>query len=277
MQYIPRVDFHVPRNPEIKHLLRFAKTATVCLCFGTMCLMGGKAYAQEAKVNIDRKDARIETILNEIESQTDYLFVYKKDIDVTRLCTVDAAGKSVADILTQIFRGTGVTWKMEGKHIVLTQQAKANPQQSGNKAKHTVTGQVVDEAGEPVIGASILEEGTTNGIITDIDGNFSLTTADGSNLQISYIGYQTMTVKPEDGKALRIVLKEDSELLDEVVVVGFGTQKKVNLAGAVSVVTAEELQERPVNNLSQALQGMVPGLQISQTSGSLEESCSYKT
>ena len=75
MQNIPMVDFHVSRNPEIKHLLRFAKTATFCLCFGTMCLMGGKAYAQEAKVNIDRKDARIETILNEIESQTDYLFV----------------------------------------------------------------------------------------------------------------------------------------------------------------------------------------------------------
>ena len=272
MQNIPMVDFHVPRNPKIKHLLRFAKTATVCLCFGTMCLMGGKAYAQEAKVNIDRKDARIETILNEIESQTDYLFVYKKDIDVTRLCTVDAAGKSVADILTQIFRGTGVTWKMEGKHIVLTRQDGARSQQTGQKGKRTVTGQVLDEAGEPVIGASILEEGTTNGIITDIDGNFSLTTAEGSNLQISYIGYQTMTVKPEDGKALRIVLKEDSELLDEVVVVGFGTQKKVNLTGAVSVVTAKEIEQRPVTNLTQALQGMVPGLQITQTNGSLEDS-----
>ena len=133
-----------------------------------------------------------------------------------------------------------------------------------------VTGTVNDDMG-PVIGASVVEKGNpSNGTITDIDGNFSLSVKPGATLLISYIGYKSQEVQAISGKSVNITLKEDTEMLDEVVVVGFGTQKKVNLTGAVGTLSSDELKERPVANATQALQGLVPGLNIDVTNGSLE-------
>ena len=124
----------------------------------------------------------------------------------------------------------------------------------------TCKGVVKDDKGETIIGASVLVKGTTNGTITDLDGKFNLSNVKkGDVLEISYIGYKTLEVKWE-GTPLNLLLKTDTQTLDEVVVVGFGTQKKVNLTGSVSTVGAEELQSRPVSNVSQALQGLVPGM-----------------
>ena len=133
-----------------------------------------------------------------------------------------------------------------------------------------VTGTVNDDM-VPVIGASVVEKGNpSNGTITDIDGNFSLSVKPGATLLISYIGYKSQEVQAISGKSVNITLKEDTEMLDEVVVVGFGTQKKVNLTGAVGTLSSDELKERPVANATQALQGLVPGLNIDVTNGSLE-------
>ena len=125
---------------------------------------------------------------------------------------------------------------------------------------NTCNGNVKDDTGEAIIGASVVVKGTTNGTITDFDGNFSLSNLNkGDVIEVSYIGYKTLTVT-WDGSPLNLVLKSDTQTLDEVVVVGFGTQKKVNLTGSVSTVGAEELASRPVSNVSQALQGLVPGM-----------------
>ena len=126
-----------------------------------------------------------------------------------------------------------------------------------------ITGTVVDTSGEAVIGASVLVKGSTNGTITDIDGNFKINAAAKSVLQISYIGYLTQEVPVGTQNHIKVVLKDDTQTLDEVVVVGFGTQKKVNLTGAVAVVDAKALESRPVSNVSQALQGLVPGMNFS--------------
>lgn len=125
---------------------------------------------------------------------------------------------------------------------------------------NTCNGNVKDDTGETIIGASVVVKGTTNGTITDFDGNFSLSNLNkGDVIEVSYIGYKTLTVT-WDGSPLNLVLRSDTQTLDEVVVVGFGTQKKVNLTGSVSTVGAEELASRPVSNVSQALQGLVPGM-----------------
>lgn len=137
-------------------------------------------------------------------------------------------------------------------------------------AQNSVTGNVSDVNGESVIGASILEKGTTNGTITDIDGNFTLNVSEGATLQISYIGYITQEVAVT-GQSLSIILEEDTQTLDEVVVVGFATQRKVNLTGSVGIATAKDLESRPVTNATQALQGLVPGLQISTNNGALDK------
>ena len=136
--------------------------------------------------------------------------------------------------------------------------------------KKVVNGVVVDATGMPVIGANVMEKGTTNGTITDMDGKFSLEVDKDATLIFSYIGFADQEIKVGNQTRLSITLKEDAEALDEVVVVGFGTQKKVNLTGAVSSVTSEAFENRSVSNVSQALQGSMPGLNITQSHGYLD-------
>lgn len=124
----------------------------------------------------------------------------------------------------------------------------------------------------PVIGVSVVEKGnTSNGTITDVNGNFSLSVPSGATLLISYIGYKAQEVQAVAGRVIDVTLKENTEMLDEVVVVGFGTQKKVNLTGSVGIATAKELESRPVTSAVQALQGLVPGLKISTNTGELDK------
>lgn len=145
----------------------------------------------------------------------------------------------------------------------------SNPKvEEAQQSEITVKGTVVDDAGEPVIGATIMEKGTRNGTVTDIDGNYVIKVKRNAQLTISYLGYATQVVPAGTSK---VVLKSNDTKLNEVVVVGFGTQKKVNLTGAVTAVSGEELDSRPVSNATQALQGMVAGLQITQAAGSLDD------
>lgn len=139
----------------------------------------------------------------------------------------------------------------------------------------TVNGLVVDATGEPIIGASVVEKGTSNGIVTDLDGKFTLNVKPGATLKVSFVGYQPQEVKATS--TMKIVLKEDTELLDEVVVVGYGTQKKVNLTGAVSTVDLSKTMEgRPQQDVAKALQGAVPGLSILNNSGDINGSPSMR-
>lgn len=140
---------------------------------------------------------------------------------------------------------------------------------------YMLTGTVIDEAGVPVIGANIIEKGTTNGAVTDFDGNFSIQIRKNSMLVVSYIGYSDQEIAVNGVQTLRIVLKEDSQSLDELVVVGYGTQKKVNLTGAVEQVTSEVFDNRSVPNVTQALQGSIPNLNIQITDGKPTRTASY--
>lgn len=160
-------------------------------------------------------------------------------------------------------------------NLLAAEAAAANPGVTEQMQSITVTGVVVDAKGEPVIGASVVEKGTANGMVTNIDGQFTLTVRGGAVLQISFVGYKTQEVKA--AKTLRIVLKEDTELLDEVVVVGYGTQKKANLTGAVTTVDLSKTMEgRPQQDVAKALQGAVPGLTITTTSGDINESAAMR-
>lgn len=145
----------------------------------------------------------------------------------------------------------------------------ASPQQN-----RSVSGVIMDEYGDPVIGANVVVKGTTIGVMSDIDGKFALEVPSNAILQISYIGYLTQEITIGNQTSLTIRLVEDSQTLEEVVVVGFGTQKKVNLTGSVGIATAEDLQSRPVATATQALQGLVPGLNISTNTGELDKDMS---
>lgn len=249
---------------KFKHTFRIMKITVVALFAFVFALLATQANSQNAKVSIRVNQLSTKEVIAEIEKQTEYLFVYNKnEINVDRLVSLDASNKPVSEILNQMFGNTDIAYKLVGKNISLIKR-KIESEATQSKKK-TITGVVLDQAGEPVIGANVVEKGTINGIITDIDGKFSLDVTDGVTLLISYIGYSPTEMKVGGKNSFSIVLKEDSELLDEVVVVGYGSVKKGNLTTAVTSVKAETLQNRPVQTIADALQGEVAGLNITSS------------
>lgn len=232
----------------------------VCLFFAIVV----QAYAQTAKISIDMKNISIENILNVIEKNSEYHFLYDtKEIDINRKVNISAKDLPVSSVLEKIFSGTGISWKLDNKHIILVPAKKKNE----SKVEKRITGVVTDSQGEPVIGASIVAKGTGTGTITDVSGQFNLNASQNTLLTVSYIGYETQEVKVGDQMNLNIVLRESAKNLDELVVVGYGVQKKINLSGAVAVVTSEQLKDRPAANMSQLLQGAVPNMNVTFSSG----------
>jgi len=223
-----------------------------------------EVHSQDMKVSIASQSSSMKDVINEIEEQTDYLFLYNQDeIDLNRQTSLNANNTKVSDLLIDLFAETNIKYVMVGNNIVLMKRDQAIAQQSGQQ----VQGMVTDERGEPVIGANILEKGTTNGVITNIDGEFSLFVKDKAVLQVSYIGFLLQEIEVANRKSFHITLKEDTQALEEVVVVGYGTQKKVNLTGAIGNVNMQDVTSRPITNAGNVLQGKVSGVYAMQQSG----------
>ena len=245
------------------------------LFFCVFSTIAGTVNSQNARVSIHKTNVPLEEILNEIEHQTDYLFMYSNNIDVKERTSIRVSEKPVSEVLKKLL-GNKIAYEMEGMHIILSDKRENQTAIAQQANKIQEKGNVTDMAGEPVIGASILEKGTTNGIVTDFNGDFSLNVNPGAVLVVSYIGYSAQEVKVIPGKVLKIKIKEDAELLDEVVVVGYGTQKKVNLTGAVETVDADVIENRPIRSATDALQGTVSGLTVTSGTGKPGEFASFK-
>lgn len=221
--------------------------------------------AQSSTISLNKSNVSMHTIMQEVEGQSDYTFFYNDNqIKLDKKVSVKAQNATIEQVLAQMFKNSGYTYKIVNNQIIVS---KANAvvaveKQQQQKAKK-ITGCVKDALGEPIIGASVVEKGApTNGTITDFDGNFTLTVS-GNELQISYIGYLPQVVKLQSGVAsYNVTLKEDTKTLDEVVVIGYGTQKKVNLTGSVASVSTDDIKDRVQTNVLAAVQGTVPGVTI---------------
>lgn len=244
-----------------------------CTLFMLFCLVGmtfaNEGYAQKAMVNIALEDKTVDEVLTELEQGTEFVFFYNnKQIDVKRRVSVQANNKTIFKVLNDVFKGTNVGYKVLDRNIILYDKAIGADSVQSTMQTTTVKGSVVDATGEPVIGASILVKGTTNGVITDVDGNFTLSNvAPDATLVVSYVGYKTQEVRVGGKTSFNIVLAEDAEVLDEVVVVGYGVQKKQSLTGAVTAITSESIQTTKSENLINNIQGKMPGLMIRQKTG----------
>ena len=210
-------------------------------------------------------NVKLDKILNEIENQTDYLFIYNNQVDINKITSVKVKNEAVAQVLDRILSGTGINYELEGTHIILTTEA-IKDLHAQQQAK-TVTGTVTDVSGEPIIGANIRIKGTTTGTITDIDGNFSIEAKPQSVIEVSYIGYLTQETVINNQKSIRFLLKEDTKTLDEVVVIGYGVQKKADLTGSVANINTEKLNTQSNANIGQALQGKIAGVDIVSQGG----------
>ena len=260
---------------ENKQLFRIMKIIVyVCfLCVGNLLAIG--SYAQTAHVTIVSNHITIGQVINEIEKQTDYLFVFNvKDINIKRNVKVNAKDKAVNEVLNDIFKDTGIRHAIEGKNIMLINST--DKEKGAQQKDFLVTGIVKDENGEPIIGANIQVVGKSAGTITDMNGRFSISASANSTLQITYIGYQTQTVNIGEQRNINIILQEDNAQLDEVVVVGYGTMKKKDLTGSVTAVKGDELAARRTTQLSTALQGALSGVMVSRDNGAPGSSASIQ-
>lgn len=226
--------------------------------------MAADTYSISQTVTVEANRIALTQLFSQIEKQSEFLFFYV-DADVQNVFVkVQARNKSINDVLSQALKGTGLAYTINNRNVNI-HKANANVSEKQQQARK-ITGKITDENGETIIGANIVEAGTTNGTVSDMNGQFTLNLKGNSVVRVTFTGFMPQDINTSGKNDLTIVLKENSKVLDEVVVVGYGTQKKVNLTGSVAVVDGKELSNRPVANITQSLQGVVPGLTASVTS-----------
>lgn len=270
MKKISLLNTYLPEKRRLKYFFKIMKISAFMLFLFVFSSMAGTMTSQNAKVSIHMMNVPLEEVLTEIEHQTNYLFIYNSDVNTTNRVSVKVKNKQVGNVLSDLFQSTSVTYSMEGRHIVLDAQKtpeNANPDQQ--KPDKTVTGIVTDNTGEGLAGVSISLKGTSIRTITDNSGQFSIAFPDSENdiLVFSYIGYASRELKVGSRNSLTVELSEDMFMMDEVVVVGYGTQKKPNLTGAVVQIDSKVFESRPVTSAITALQGSMPGVNINPTNG----------
>ena len=227
-------------------------------------LSGFSGVAIAAQISLSVKNRPMRGVIKELEETTEYRFFYNDGIKgLNSPISVDVEDADINAVMDAIAKQANVAYVLKSGHQIVLSSVKT-VQQQGNKK---VTGTITDPKGEPIIGANVVVKGSTNGTITDIDGHFSIEVTPNAILQVSYIGYVAQDVPVGNKDNLVISIHEDTQKLDEVVVVGYGSQKKVNLTGAVEQVTSDVFEGRPTANATQMLEGVVPNLNISLSDG----------
>ena len=229
------------------------------LCWFTVATQA--LYAQNPVISLTLKDATVREVIEAVKAQSGYSFWYREsEIDLRKRVSVDAREQNVVKLLNGVLADQGIQAKVEGRHIVLYK-----PEPGRSEAEYQLTGRVETESGDPVVGANVLVDGTTNGMVTNSKGEFILSVTPGAHLNVSFIGYNPETVAVGNRTRLTVVLKENTQMLDDVVVIGYGVQKKVNLTGSIAVRQMSEIENQPMTHASQALYSM-PGVYINQAS-----------
>jgi TonB-linked SusC/RagA family outer membrane protein len=225
-----------------------------------------EVYSQKTKLSLDYTNTRLEIVLDEIEDLSEFFFLAnEKLVDLDRSVSLTVENKKIDEILDMLFAGTDVVYTITDRKIILAPSFLTEDAQQ----QRTVSGKVTDSDGQPLPGVTVVVKGTTTGTVTNTDGNFSLTIPnDAETLQFSFIGMRTQEVSIDDRTSFTVVMEIETIGLEEVVAIGYGTQKKVNLTGSVSAVKVDEVMtSRSVGNVSTGLTGMLPGLSVSTNTG----------
>ena len=232
-----------------------------------MILPVTSVFAQVKSITFNLKNVKMDNVFEAIEKASALTFVYdSKIVDTDLLVSLKVEDKSVTEVLNKLFANKDIKYTIVNSQIILSEK---QVQQVAKQGKHFVEGVVVDANGSPLLGATAILKGTTKGAITDVDGKFSIEadSKDGNIISITYLGYHPVEMAADNKKNMLITLREGDISLEEVVVIGYGTQRKENLTSSVGIVAAKDLQERPVTNVQSLLQGQVAGLQVTASSG----------
>lgn len=227
-------------------------------------LLASQMTISAQNVSFSTNKVTLKSAFEKIEKASKYKIAYNSSqLNANRSVTLSKKSDDVFGILTQLLKGTNCTYELEGNYIIIKPQQKT--QTSGKKVK--VRGVIKDETGEPIIGATVRVKGQSEGTVSDLDGNFTLDVTDNNTLQISYIGYQTQEFAVGKQHHFSIVLEEDKKILNEVVVIGYGTQKKGDITSSVGSVKSEDFTAGAINDAGQLIQGKIAGLSVTNPSG----------
>ncbi len=249
----------------LKKILLFMKLTVLFVCLSALQI-SATVYSHNAIINLKTERSSFEEIIKAIEEQSEFKVFYKNDqINLQREVTVSSRNTTVCEMLDEALKGTDITYTMIDKVIVLSPRDKNLIQE-----KTLVTGKITTIEGEQLPGVHIVIKGTTIGTVTDVNGNYTIEIPDehiSGELQVSFIGYLSETVEIAGQEVINVTLLPDLQQLEEVVVVGYGVQRKSDLTGAVSTVSGEKLAEIPVLGVDQALQGRAAGVSVIQNTG----------
>lgn len=263
-------------NEHVKHKCMRTVKFLLLLFFLNANILASAVTAQSVNVKLNLGNTTVGNVIEQLNRQTGYEFSYNANILSERLTNVSVEVKNehIETVLSHIFAATDISFKVINNRVFLknNKSAKSDESLSANSvqqpATRRVTGVITDAQGEPVIGATVIEKGNpANGTVTDIDGNFTLNVAPNAVLEISYVGYEPKEVTIAGRSSLDITLQEDTQTLDELVVIGYGTLRKSDLTGAISSVNVEELGKRTTTNPAEALQGKVAGVNVQKFGG----------
>jgi TonB-linked SusC/RagA family outer membrane protein len=250
------------------HKLILKMKLTFIILIFCLTQVSATVYSQATKFTFNLQAKQVVDVLNEIENKSDFRFFYQREqVDVTRKVDLNVNEISIEAILDELFKDQGISYKvMQNNLIVIT--PKGENSTSFNQQNKSVSGKVTDTSGGALPGVSVVVKGTTNGTITDANGNYSVSNIPANAiLQFSFVGMKTQEAVVGNNQTINVTLDEENIGIEEVVAVGYGTQKKVNLTGSISSVASDELENRPITQTSQALSGLVSGVSVSQASG----------
>ena len=258
---------------ERSFLFRFILIMKIFLSLTIVFMLQATAsvYSQNARITLDFENAGLGNVLSKIESETDFVFFYRHGtIDNNIKVNIHAKNQDIYKVLDEMFKDTGIDYSVRDRLIILGQkESKANQALQGI----AISGIVKDNMGEPMPGVNVILKGTTTGVVTNVDGKYNLNVpGKDAVLLFSFVGYMGQEILVGEQREINVTLAENTQEIEEVVVVGYGTQKKVNLTGAIASVDAKVLEDRPINSLSGGLQGTIPGLNITSPSGKPGES-----
>ncbi len=265
----------------INQFLKIMRISIILLFTCVFYSMAESVYTQNAKVTINKRNASMKEVLNEIEAQTDYLFIYNNEVNTDKKVSVRAKSESVADVLNDLLKETDIRYTMEGNHIILFVETEEESAKDEKvlvvQQQRIVTGKVTDQNGEPLPGATVMVKGTTQGTITDADGNYSLSNVpDNATLVFSFVGMETREINVGNRTRIDVTMQEEVVALEEVVAVGYGTMRKSDLTGGISTVIGSNIAKKNTTNISQALQGAASGVMVTRGSGSPGESATIR-
>ena len=265
-------DHFLLKKSDYNELIKIMKICLIFLFAFTFQLVAINTNAQDVVIELKKNSITVGQLINEIEKQTDLLVVYSnREVDTNRKIDFWKNSDKVSSYLNTAFSNTDIGYNFENDYIVLSKKAQQNKTditsliESTQQHTRTITGKVVDENGDPAIGANIIEKGMTNGTVTDIDGAFTLNVEDNAILQISYIGYLTQEIKVAGKTTLDVILQEDAQTLDDLVVVGYGSTSKRMLTTAISKLDGQVLESKPINTVGDGLKGKVAGVRVYTT------------